>query len=188
MNSRNMIFCLALLAASITSATSIAMPAQILIIRHGEKINDVDPNLSERGRARAKALADFFTTNSEMIRFGSPVALYAAEPKGGSLRPIQTITPLAEKLSLPINHSYNKKSISAMVAEITRNSKYQGQTVVISWVHDSIPEIASQFGAVDAPTTWDSTVFDRVWVLQFGSSKTPKFKDVSQHLMPGDSK
>ncbi len=164
-----------------------ATPAQVIIIRHGEKIDDVNPNLSPRGKLRAKALVGFFSTNSDVLSFGPLVAIFATEPKaGGSLRSIQTVTPLAEKLGLAINHDFTKADTLSLVRSIMQNSTYQGRSVLISWVHDSIPNIAKTFGATSAPMTWDSKVFDRVWILRFSDNKVA-FKDIPQHLLPGDS-
>ena len=56
-----------------------ATPAQILIIRHGEKSEDGN-GLSERGFARARALVQFFSSQPSMLEFGTPVAIYAGSP------------------------------------------------------------------------------------------------------------
>lgn len=169
-------------------AKVVATPAQVVIIRHGEKIDDIDPNLSEKGQKRAKALVDLFLKNPELSKYGSPVAIFATNPKAnGSLRSIQTVTPLSERIGQPINRDFSKKKIPALVDFIMQNPSYKGRTVVISWVHESIPELAKKFGSALAPIKWKSRSFDRVWILNFDPKAVFSFKDIPQKLLPGDS-
>src|SRR5665213_1161111 len=88
-------------AAFMFNAVASATPAQIVIIRHGEKPKS-GPDLDARGYQRAHALVGFFEKNPAMLRFGRPVAIYAMAPKTqvdpsddeGSLRAIETVQPL----------------------------------------------------------------------------------------------
>ena len=164
-----------------------AKPAQVVIIRHAEKSSDEDPDLSPRGSQRAQALVGFILTNAKINLFGPPVAIYATEPQSdGSVRAIKTVTPLAEKLQLTINHDFTKKNVSNMVDSILRNRSYDGRTVLISWVRNTIPEVADDFGA-QAPSSWPSEIFDRAWILTFDKSGVIRFEDIPQRLLPGDS-
>ena len=166
----------------------LAAPAQVVIIRHAEKNNNIDPNLSPRGRDRANALISFFLTNPELASLSSPIAIFATEPKtAGSLRPIQTVTPLAEAIGINVNHDFTKEKILAMADYIMKNSDYNGYTVIISSVHDSIPALTAKFGYLSAPTKWKANVFDRAWILKFSDNKVISFKNIPQHLLPGDS-
>ena len=54
-----------------------ATPAQVLLIRHGEKLT-TGADLSPDGQKRAKLLVEYFKTNPDVTKFGKPVAIYAA--------------------------------------------------------------------------------------------------------------
>ncbi len=74
------LFCVlgSILLPSIGEAT----PAQILIIRHGEKPPGDAPNLNEQGRQRSGALAFYFQLNPLVTDFGPPVAIYTFKSSG----------------------------------------------------------------------------------------------------------
>ena len=183
---------MSLFAASAAFAT----PAQVIMIRHGEK-PDTGPDLNARGYERANALVGFFTTNPAMTEFGTPVAIYAMAVKENiaadgssqlsSKRPIETVTPLAQKLGLSIDTQFAKTDVNGAVEDIMSNPAYDGKMVLLCWEHNMIPVFAQAFGATSAPTSWDGAVFDRAWVLTFKGSKVSGFQDLPQHLLPGDS-
>ena len=92
-------------------------PDKIMIIRHAEKPETPPPagitangatdehSLIVRGWQRAGALVSFFTHPSTP-GIGVPTYVYAAkfdaadDDNGHSMRPIETVTPLAEKLAM----------------------------------------------------------------------------------------
>jgi hypothetical protein len=165
-----------------------ATPAQILIIRHGEK-PDTGADLSPIGEKRAAALVRFFTTDPSVTEFGTPVAIYAAEPQseGSSMRPIETVTPLAEALGIKINTVYTKSHPKKLVADILNSPGYDGKTVLICWVHDAIPAIVKALGVKPVPDEWPSAEFDRVWKINFVNGNPSSVIDLPQHVLPGDS-
>ena len=85
---------------------ALARPAQVILLRHAEKPPEEleDHDLSERGRARAAALAPFLITNRMCAAYGLPVALFAPRftSHGHARRPYETLGPLAEKLKMSI--------------------------------------------------------------------------------------
>jgi hypothetical protein len=167
----------------------LAEPAEVVIIRHAEKPEEGN-ELSLAGRERAAALSPYLLGNPDVIKFGRPVAIYAQAQKhaSSSVRSIQTVQPLADALHLKINHAFERDDYKNMVAEINREKKYDGHTVVICWEHKVIPEIAEEFAADDAPQKWPGDAFDRTWVLTLKSGHRYKCKDLPQKLMFGDSK
>jgi hypothetical protein len=171
------------------SQTLLAAPAQILFIRHAEKLNDKDNNLSEQGYERAEKLAKFFTKNPKMTEYGLPVAIFAAAPrsKGGSIRSIETVEPLARRLGIEINTQFTKKDEDELVEEILENKDYEGGTVVVSWVRQELPDLVKAFGAKGVPKDWDEDTFDRVWRVEFEDGRAGFVEDLPQNLMPGDS-
>ena len=73
--------------------------ARILLMRHAEKpLDPRDPELSDAGKARADALARYIPQD-----VAKPDFLFAPAASKYSVRPIQTLTPLSERFSLPLN-------------------------------------------------------------------------------------
>ncbi len=164
-----------------------AGPAQVIIIRHGEKPR-VGNELSERGWQRAKALVEFFEKDPAVTQFGPPVAIYAMKPghADGSVRAIQTVTPLAESLGKTINKNYEKNELKSLVKDILGNPCYAGKTVLICWEHKVIPSLVREFGWSDAPSLWSGKVYDRAWILKLSGKKVTVFQNIPEHVLPGD--
>jgi hypothetical protein len=169
------------------TASAWATPAQILIIRHGEKPATGD-NLSPEGEKRAQALVHYFRTNREVTRYGTPVAIFAMKPSGQdpSNRPVQTITPTAISLGLKIHDKFGRDDIKDVADKILSDPKYDGKMVLICWEHDVIPQLASQLGVSPTPDAWPDDVFDWVYEIDYSGKNVSSFRIFSQHLMPGD--
>jgi hypothetical protein len=100
---------------------------------------------------------------------------------------VETVIPTAKALNLPIHQNLMKDDTSALVQEITNAPEYNGKTVIICWEHKMIPIIASQFGLLNGPQTWDGNVFDRAWILRFPSGKPVQYLNIGEHVLPSDS-
>ena len=156
-------------------------PQKIVILRHGEKTTDAtDEHLSLAGYQRAAALAPMLDTDYPGI-----VAIYAAGIAAGSTsyRPLETITPLAERVGVTPIINYPKDGWQGMVTENQKAQAYTQGIVVICWVHDEIPDIAQALGA--PKTKWPSGRYDVLWILDFTSGKL-QFLQEPQLLMYGD--
>ena len=197
MNKKLLVIACSALVISMHTALSFAAPAQVIIIRHGEKPPQGN-ELSERGFQRAKALVKFFQTDSSVTRYGTPAAIYAMAPKdtGGSVRAIQTVAPLAGALELTINKDFTRDQTYELVKAIMENAEYKGRMVLICWEHKVIVDIAAALAAYgnsgqavqdSLPVYWPDDVFDRAWVLDFTKNKVTSFRDIPQQLLPGDS-
>jgi len=173
--------------ALLVIANAEARPAQVLLIRHGEKPSSGD-ELSDRGWERARALPALFH-RSEFKGFGFPVALFAQDPKGenGSVRAIQTLKYVSEDLKLSIIEDYTREDFHPMVKRILNSREYDGKLVVICWEHKVLNNIAEALGAKDVPN-YPESQFDRAWLITFGQGSTPSFKDLPERLLPGDDK
>ena len=129
------------------SISVLAVPAQVLIIRHGER-PDTGNNLSIRGWARPHALVHYFETNPAVTQHGTPVAIYASRP--GSVDPsereIETVTPLSQAIHVRINATYEEDNYTPMVKEIMNTPQYDGKMVLICWEHRMINDLAAAFG------------------------------------------
>lgn len=176
---------------------------KVMLIRHAEKpLGSSGPcgvspegerdkeSLSVRGWQRAGALAHLFAPaggRPQEPLLARPHFLFASKPKrqNGSRRPIQTITPLAEKLATRINCNYTRAETAEMLAEALACDG----VVLISWQQEYLPEIANRIlgDETTAPQDWPEDRYDMVWVLDLDpESGRYDFKQVPQLLLMGD--
>jgi len=147
-----------------------AQPAQIILIRHGEKPEDPEAvHLSKAGEKRAKELAPFLTTDPELTKHGLPVALYATRTTkhGHGQRTQETIAPLARQLHIPVEAPFLSEEYAALAKSILSNSKYHGKTVLICWTHEFIPQLTAALGVEPQPPKWKDSVYDRVYLISY---------------------
>ena len=174
------------------------MPAaKIMLIRHAEKPDGgggpgLMPNGAENPRAltlagwkRANALVGLFNPPDGALPrppLAKPVSLFASGSE--SLRPKQTIAPLAAALNLSVR-TFLKGQEVELVAAVKRAE----DPVLISWQHEAIPDIASLIrgGADGVPPRWPGHVFDLVWVFDLEPSGAWSFAQVPELVMPGDA-
>jgi broad specificity phosphatase PhoE len=172
------------------------MPAtKIMLIRHAEKPNgDVgimpdgaqNPEaLTALGWTRANALVGLFAPANEASPrppLARPKSLFASGSQ--SLRPKQTIAPLAGALNLPVT-----TLLKGQEAQLVAAAKAAEGPALISWQHEAIPEIAALIrGRADGiPPTWPGHRFDLVWVFDLTGDGTWSFAQAPQLLLPGDS-
>ena len=176
---------------------------KIMLLRHAEKpAKDNAPygvtrkgerskeSLEVRGWQRAGALANLFVPanghfhNSALV---TPQFLYASKPlrRKGSRRPFETIMPLAEKLSLKVNATFQRSQLVSMVEDAFSRKG----VVLICWQREYIPDIAALIlgSKKIAPSEWPENRFDMIWVFDLQrSSSTYKFRQVPQELLAGD--
>ncbi len=179
-------YCLGLAVLLVGAQGVSAQPAHVVIIRHAEKPPE-GSELSLKGRERAAALSPYF--RGDALKVNTPIAIYAQTAKhtGSSVRPIETVTPLANALHVKIDESFARDDYKSLVEHILHEKKYHGHTVLICWEHNVIPHMAEAFGVADAPKDWKGKAFDRAWVISFNGHEKPTFRDESQQLMYGDS-
>lgn len=194
-------------------------PSEIMIIRHGEKVNDpkkdddAGRHLSVMGSARATALPSLFAearsplscefyadepdfvadyetipSKAKKPRFLTPNFIFATKHSKHSNRPVETVTPVATALGLPINNRFDNKDkdIEKMTNAILTENQFVGKVVLICWHHGQIPDVAKALG-IKRPPKWDGKVFDRVWRITFPKGKA-QLEDLPQMLLYGDSK
>jgi hypothetical protein len=181
-------------------------PQQVLIIRHAEKTGDkADVHLSGQGRERAEVLYRLFVASKDRPDpFPTPDFIIAASNASDSQRPLETVTPLAMRLKLPINDTYQSKLPPASGPDDGKDStakapgmlalrdalfgepKYFGKTILVSWRHSTLPELAKTLKASKVPAKWEDNVFDRVWQITYDDQGNAGFRDRPQRLLPGD--
>jgi hypothetical protein len=173
------------------------MPAaKIMLIRHAEKPNGDDgpglmPSGVENPRAltltgwkRANALVGLFNPPDGALPrppLAKPMSLFASG--SDSLRPKQTVAPLAAALNLPVR-TFLKGQEPELVAAV----KKAEDPVLISWQHEALPAIAALIrGSADGvPPRWPGHVYDLVWMLDLQASGAWSFTQVPELVMPGD--
>lgn len=176
---------------------------KIMVIRHAEKPTNNPPpygvtlkgerekeSLTVRGWQRAGALAGYFAPPNNSFRdpaLAEPQYLYASKPtkRNGSRRPLETITPLAEKLAIRINSNFPKLEAEGMLEEVFLCSG----VVLICWQHEFIPKIANHIlgSKTRSPQDWPGDRFDMVWVFdQDSATARYSFQQVPQSLLMGD--
>jgi hypothetical protein len=205
--------------------TRLPLASTIMVIRHGEKPPEPpafappfgvtpdgrqdDHSLSVRGWQRAGALATFFEpSRTTQATIGTPQFIYAVKVDGDDENPHdavgakigtkgkraqQTVTPIAEKLgSLAIlDFTFDKGDERAMIT----SAMARPGIVLICWVHENIPRIASQIPvnpATPVPARWPDDArgyarFDVLWAFEFDhTAGTYQFRQIPQMLLAGD--
>ena len=176
---------------------------KIFLIRHAEKpAKDSAPygvtkkgdrskeSLEVRGWQRAGALTNLFApadSHFQHSALSKPQFLYASKPvkRRGSRRPVETITPLAEKLGVKINSEYRRFEVKSMLEDVF---SHRG-VVLICWQREFIPHIAAHImdSKKAVPNDWPEDRFDLIWVFDLvRSSGKYKFRQVPQRLLSGD--
>jgi hypothetical protein len=182
-------------------------PLTIFVIRHAEKPGEIwpgagvtaegntdDKSLVIRGWERAGAWAALFGTPLSTGDFSKPTAIYAANPEADSLdetsqRPLQTVTPLGERLGIVPITTYSVGQEAKLVSEILHSSG----VVLVSWEHKAItekiaPGIADEQKIEDLPQIWDDARYDVVLRFDRISPDAPwLFCQLCPCLMSGDS-
>jgi hypothetical protein len=169
--------------------TGLARPARVILLRHAEKPPDESAvYLSERGKARARALAAFLTSEPVLGTNGQPAALFAPKVtgRGHTFRPFQTLEPLGEHLRLSVQTPYGPRDYAALARHVLSDPGLDGKAVVVCWIHDYLPALAKALGVKPRPARWKASVYDRVWIVTY-KGHNAVLSDLPQNLLPGDS-
>jgi len=179
------------------------MPPSISLIRHAEKqlghglphgvsvTGTPDPeSLTPRGWQRAGALVSLFVARPGQPAAAilpTPVHLFASGvgPHSHSRRPLETLQPLSDRLSLPLQQPFRQEELDQLVQAISAC----GGHVLVAWEHKRIPLIANMLigDATTAPQVWPEDRFDLVWVLERdGTSGRYQLHQLPQLLLAGD--
>ncbi len=176
---------------------------KIMIVRHAEKPAasgvpfGVDANgnqdaesLIVAGWQRAGALAVLFAPSHGILQnpaLVTPQFLFASgiAKHSTSLRPQETITPLAAKLALTINTQASK----GQETDVAALAMACGGVALVAWEHQDIPSIANAIlgNNTTVPQSWPGSRFDLVWVFDWHhASGSYVFSQVPQQLLAGD--
>jgi broad specificity phosphatase PhoE len=131
-----------------------------ILVRHAEKADDgtQNPPLTDQGIQRAENLV--FMLDREEIHL-----IYSTN----TLRTMQTVKPLAEKLNLEIAH-YNSRALSEFINLLLTD--HNGKTIVISGHSNTIPETANLLLGYDYfKENFDESDYENLLIIQhFGET------------------
>jgi len=161
-------------------ALTVAEAKLIMLIRHGEKIDDNHTDLSPQGQARAECLVEAFGQNGV---YTSPQKIFAQSPteQRQSTRPRDTVAPLAESLNLQVDLQYTSGKYKKLAKYLKTAPE---EVILVAWGNDRIPNIANELGIANAPN-WKGKIFDDVWILTDG--KTPYVQNPNANVTPSRS-
>jgi hypothetical protein len=171
----------------------------IMLIRHAEKPDDEDGGVDQKGKPdkhdlivrgwqRAGALVQFFANPRDPNGpIKPPATIFATEPSSqtASKRPLDTVTPLAEFLSIDIDSDITEGAEQDLVDQAVASTG----VVLIAWHHEAIPKIANLIlQNQTAPQKWPGDRFDVVWIFSRAAANGPwTFSQAPQLLLSGDS-
>jgi hypothetical protein len=185
---------LAMLLCLAGIGTTLAMPARIIILRHGEKADKWD--LCDIGQERADALvANYLGRAAAKSLFApneAPAAFLAI-----TLHSLELASPAAMSWHQPVTlysvlpqkREDKEEALDRRTKEAANDLKvnplWQGRTIVMVWEHKHIAnkklEKSSPRQAVtlrellhldqlsDVPETWPSGTYDYFWIIEYGN-------------------
>lgn len=153
----------------------------VMVIRHGEKPTDKNSHvLNSVGEERAERLSGLF--RNPPAGLAKPDVLFASKGNTDSMRPLQTLQPLARDLHLSIDTHLDSENA---ISDTAKWLKAQNGVTLASLEHSAIPGVCKLFASV--PSTWPDDRFDVVWVFtSTDGGKSWKFTQVPENVMPGD--
>ncbi|NWG26658.1 MAG: histidine phosphatase family protein [Pseudorhodoplanes sp.] len=205
--------CLAAILASLAvTASALATPHTVIVLRHGEKQNPYA--LCQTGMDRANALAVQYlgkgAANSLFAGSDGPAAFLAI-----TLHTLELITPAAASWGLPVtmfsvmpdkkarfDGALDLRTQQAARAVMT-DPQWSGKTVVMAWEHrhiadkkleakspgerSTLRQLLNLDKLAGVPETWPGGNYDYFWIVQYGApgSDVPtEFKSVKQVFAP----
>lgn len=140
---------------------------RILVIRHAEKTGDPkNIDLSPAGATRAHKLADYIPAT-----FGTPQILIATALSAHSDRPVETLTPLSQRIGLSIESNFGDKEWAELANDLMVNPRYLGTFIVVCWHHGTIPALMQSLGVSTSsiPNPWPDDVFNLILDTKIGN-------------------
>ena len=155
----------ALIMAAAAACGLCAVPAaaaeSVYVIRHLQKLAGDDPALTPEGAAGASALADMLSDRGIGAVFATPTR-----------RAIQTATPLAVRLGLPVRR-YDPANSAALIEEART---IPGNILVVGH-SNTVPDLVAQFGGPRPPDMTEQD-YGTIYLVFSGT------KEVREILLP----
>ena len=166
------ILSLLVMASWLLSAKAMATPAQVLLLRHGDKDSQRgDYNLSPKGLERSIQLGRMIPAC-----FGAPtsIGVYEFDPVSAkNARSYQTAVPLAVSTGINIEMIRGSRANSLAAGQRVLHAKsFAGAKAVFIWEHRNLPDFAKGLGwGAMAPIAADD--YDQLVVLTWPSASAP---------------
>ena len=161
----------------------------VLIVRHAEK-PDQGRGLSAKGEHRAQAYSSYFDPLQLEGEQLTPQRLIATTDSKESDRPRLTLTPLSQRLKLPIEQPYADEEVDKLVKSLGKDNS--APILLIAWHHGHIDNLIEAFGGDAKKLTgqkhWPQEVYDWLIVLRFdhkGQLIESRSEKVQQPPFPG---
>ena len=149
---------------------------QVIIVRHAEKISGDgdDPELTVLGQRRAAALADILSDAGVGAIFSTQFT-----------RNVQTVTPIADKVGLPVNiRPINSVSVGdyarALAAEV--RDLHGGETVLIVGHSNTVDDLIVAFGGPRLDDL-EHDDYDNIYLLTIVPNKATGFIQVAYPVL-----
>jgi hypothetical protein len=157
----------------------LAVPKEVILIRHADKLNQPKPGpfLSPKGEVRAIAFAYYY-----LNKFAEPDYIIATNPAtsgqgGASVREIQTVAPLANilaerhpQIGFKVSHDYQETDNKQLINDLLHSEKYKGKIILICWHHSKISELLTGLGVTNANKIPKTNSFDTVYVVEYDTN------------------
>jgi 2,3-bisphosphoglycerate-dependent phosphoglycerate mutase len=143
-----------LAAALLSSLASAHAATVVVLVRHGEKVDDTrDAALAEKGKARARALAD-------LLKDAGIDEVYSTD----FARTRETARPMAERISRPVV-IYGADDLDGLAKRLRER---EGRALVVGH-SNTTPELVRLLGGDPGPPIEDGE-YDRLYVLVLSRS------------------
>lgn len=163
----------AVAAVVLAAAPAGALPRQVILLRHGDKVasGDGNFNLSARGFLRSINLGRLLPAC-----FGAPthIRTFFLNPESSkNARSYQSAVPLGVATGINISIAQSSLENSFMDGqEILSQPAYKGGNVVLFWEHRHMPELARGLGWAAMPAI-GAMEFDQIFVLRYSKPGVP---------------
>lgn len=194
---RKMLVVLSIAMLSFSVFSAFSAPREIVLIRHADKWDqkNAGPFLSSKGQLRAERFAVYY-----LKYFHKPDYIFATKvgdsvnlKESESMRPLQTVAPLANQLAydnpkgFSVNTSYFNEHYVQLAQILLKNSLYKNKMILICWHHGRINQLAQALGATESLKKWPANNYDSVYVLKYNvAGKLISFQ-ILNHQYPVNS-
>ena len=160
--------CLLFTSASCGSDTSADQPAQattttVILVRHAEKEDGDDPELTAAGRERAARLAS-------LLADSTLTAVYSTDTR----RTRATAGPSAENSQLEIQ-VYDPNELSGLADRVRK--RHAGGTVLIVGHSNTTPALANQFTGSGQLSPFSEDDYGNILVVTIPGNGTPRLEE-----------
>lgn len=139
------------LIVTLFSSATFALPDTLFLLRHAEKRDGINPNLSDAGKARAEHLASMLKDKKIKHIFSTNYN-----------RTLETVKPLSQKLGIVVTH-YNPRQLTALVKQL---KTLKGNTVIVGH-SNTTPQLVKLLTGQDVTINEDQ--FDKLFVIEGGT-------------------